>query len=79
MISINTQTANNKLINISRLNTAVGTFRLTVNNERSLKLVTVEILSTDGWEALLIETDTPWYQTLVTACEQHLREQSAQR
>ncbi|MCL1115120.1 MULTISPECIES: hypothetical protein [Shewanella] len=77
-MSINTQSTNSKtnLTNISRLHTAVGTFRVLANNENSLALVNVEILSTDGWEALVIETNTHWYQTLLTACEQHLREQS---
>ncbi|GGQ28817.1 hypothetical protein [Shewanella litoralis] len=76
---MNTQTANSKLINISRINTAAGTFRVTASNNDTLKLVTVEILSSDGWEALIIETDALWYQVLLSACEQHLQEQSAQR
>ena len=75
---MNTQKANSKpsLINISRLNTTAGTFRVTADHENSLRLIMIEILSTDGWEALVIETNSSWYQTLLTACKQHLHKQS---
>ncbi|WP_167495986.1 MULTISPECIES: hypothetical protein [Shewanella] len=41
----------------------------------SLILNAIEILGSDGWEALIIDPQTQWYKTLIAACEVHLAEQ----
>jgi hypothetical protein len=63
-------------ITISRLETNIGTFRVSgkmmVN---SLMFISVEILGSDGWEALIIDPQTQWYKTLMVACEAHIAQQ----
>ncbi|QDE30628.1 hypothetical protein [Shewanella sp. MEBiC00475] len=63
-------------ITISRLETNVGTFRVSgTMTLTSLILNAIEILGSDGWEALIIDPQTQWYKTLIAACEVHLAEQ----
>ncbi|CAM4398299.1 hypothetical protein SHLI107390_14110 [Shewanella livingstonensis] len=59
-------------IHISRLNTDFGTFKVTLNQNNILVLTSVEILSSDGWEALITDPEQQWYKTLLSACEDHL-------
>ena len=66
-------------ITISRLETDIGTFRVSVTlTATRLFFTSVEILSSDGWEALVIDRQTQWYKTLMLACEVHLTEHLTQ-
>lgn len=78
------QMNNNSLamsINISRIDTDIGTFRVDAKTKMTkiLSITSIDILSTDGWEALIIDIDAPWYQTVVKACERHLQQQQQQQ
>lgn len=41
----------------------------------SLIFISVDILGSDGWEALIVDPQTQWHKTLMAACEVHLAEQ----
>ncbi len=63
-------------ITISRLETNIGTFRVSGKMMvTSLMFISVDILGSDGWEALMIYPQTQWHKTLMAACEVHLAEQ----
>lgn len=65
-------------INISRIDTKVGTFRVNAKMTKILSITSIEILGTDGWEALIIDINAPWYQTVLKACERHIQQQHQQ-
>lgn len=65
-------------ITISRLDTDIGTFRVSANLIQTRLVFTgVEILGSDGWEALIIDPQNLWYKTLLVACKTHLTSQNS--
>lgn len=68
-------------INISRIDTDIGTFRVNAEAKMSkiLTITSIDILSTDGWEALIIDVDAPWYPIVLNACERHIQQQQQQQ
>ncbi|GGP53329.1 hypothetical protein GCM10009347_20200 [Shewanella algicola] len=64
-------------ISISRIDTDIGTFRVNAKAKTTkiLSITSIDILSTDGWEALIIDVDVPWYSTVLKACERHIQQQ----
>ncbi|MGI2111368.1 hypothetical protein ACRN9C_18530 [Shewanella frigidimarina] len=63
-------------ITISRIETNIGTFRISgIMALTSLMFISVDILGSDGWEALIVDPQTQWHKTLMAACEVHLAEQ----